>query len=57
MDVDASGAEKRRDRAAGVLPPRLSAAFVPSAATDGSSTSFSALGAEFFRGSVVFSLR
>lgn len=53
--VDASGAEKRRDKAVGATP-RLSADRVRSTVADGSSISFSALGARFFRGLMAFSL-
>lgn len=57
VGVDASGAEKSRDKAVGVLTPRLSADLVRSVAVDGSSTSFSALGVLFFRGLILFSAR
>lgn len=57
VGVDASGAEKSRDRAVGVLTPRLSADLVRSMAVDGSSTSFSALGVRFLRELMLFSPR
>jgi len=46
----ASGAAKSRVNAVGVLVPLLSAPAIDSGGTDGSSTSFSALGNLFFLG-------